>query len=597
MTDPDFADRTYIEPLTAEVLAKIIERERPDAVLPTLGGQTALNLAMELVRARGDRPVTAAPELIGANAEAIATAEDRERFKQAMVEIGLHVPASGIAHTLDEAEAVADRARPAGHRAARPTSWAARGTGIAATAEELRRIAAAGLDASPISEILIERSIAGWKEYELEVMRDRADNCVVVCSIENLDPMGVHTGDSITVAPAQTLSDVEYQLMRDAAFACIRRVGVETGGSQRAVRRRPRRRGEHGDHRDEPARVAGRARWRRRPPGSPSPRSPPASPSATPSTRSPTTSPARRRPASSRPSTTSSPRSRAGPSRSCPAPPVCSAPRCRAWARPWPSAAPSPRACRRACARSRAAGSGSTATPGRRPTTASTTTSCCGRCAVPTPERPFQLEAALRRGITRRAGARRATGIDPWFLDQILAIVEERAAPGRRRARRRWTARATGGGPSGSASATPSWPGSGAWPRPTCAPPGWRRACGPRSRPSTRARAEFEAATPYHYSTYEDEDEVEPVRPAQGRHPRLGPQPHRPGHRVRLLLRPRQLRPPRRRLRDGDGQLQPRDGLDRLRHQRPPLLRAADARGRAERDRGRAGGAPAGARS
>src|SRR3954467_15816497 len=229
MTDPDFADRTYVEPLTAEMLELIIERERPDAVLPTLGGQTALNLAMEL-HGRGIIGVPGTPEMIGANAAAIATAEDREQFKAAMIEIGLRVPSSGVAHTLDEAMTVAERiglpviVRPA-------YILGDKGTGIAATQDGFRRIAAAGLDASPIGEILIESSIAGWKEFELEVMRDRADNCVVICSIENLDPMGVHTGDSITVAPAQTLSDVEYQEMRDAAFACIRRVGVETGGS------------------------------------------------------------------------------------------------------------------------------------------------------------------------------------------------------------------------------------------------------------------------------------------------------------------------------------------------------------------------------
>ncbi|HEX2383422.1 MAG TPA: carbamoyl phosphate synthase large subunit, partial [Acidimicrobiales bacterium] len=207
MTDPEFADATYVEPLDADILTQIIEREHPDAVLPTLGGQTALNLAMQLV----DRGVVASgtgtPELIGANADAIATAEDRERFKVAMQEIGLAVPSSGIAHTLDEAREVIGRIglpviiRPA-------FILGGKGTGIASTPDEFDRVARNGLDATPISEILIERSIAGWKEYELEVMRDRADNCVVICSIENLDPMGVHTGDSITVAPAQTLSDV-----------------------------------------------------------------------------------------------------------------------------------------------------------------------------------------------------------------------------------------------------------------------------------------------------------------------------------------------------------------------------------------------------
>ena len=228
MTDPDFADATYVEPLRLDVMEAIIARERPDALLPTLGGQTALNLAMELAEAGVlDRYGV---ELIGADAEAIATAEDRERFKVAMQEIGLVVPLSGIAHTMAEARTVvADIGLPVVIRPA--YILGGRGTGIAANPEEFEAAAANGIEASPISEILIEKSIAGWKEYELEVMRDRADNCVVICSIENLDPMGVHTGDSITVAPAQTLSDVEYQQMRDAAFACLRRVGVETGGS------------------------------------------------------------------------------------------------------------------------------------------------------------------------------------------------------------------------------------------------------------------------------------------------------------------------------------------------------------------------------
>lgn len=229
MTDPDFADATYVEPITPEVVAKIIERERPDAVLATLGGQTGLNTAMALYR-DGLIGVPGTPEMIGANATAIETAEDRELFKQAMIEIGLRVPQSATAHGIDEAMAAMEQIglpliiRPA-------YILGGRGTGIAATETEFRRLAQAGIDASPIGEILIERSIAGWKEFELEVMRDRADNCVIVCSIENVDPMGVHTGDSITVAPAQTLTDREYQEMRDAAFACIRRVGVETGGS------------------------------------------------------------------------------------------------------------------------------------------------------------------------------------------------------------------------------------------------------------------------------------------------------------------------------------------------------------------------------
>ena len=228
MTDPDFADATYVEPLRLDVLEAIIARERPDALLPTLGGQTALNLSMELVDAGVLDQYGV--ELIGADAEAIATAEDRERFKMAMQEIGLGVPPSGVAHTMDEARAVvAELGLPVVIRPA--YILGGRGTGIASNAEEFEHFADTGIAASPISEILIEKSIAGWKEYELEVMRDHADNCVVICSIENVDPMGVHTGDSITVAPAQTLTDVEYQEMRDASFACLRRVGVETGGS------------------------------------------------------------------------------------------------------------------------------------------------------------------------------------------------------------------------------------------------------------------------------------------------------------------------------------------------------------------------------
>ena len=228
MTDPATADVTYVEPLDVEVIEDILERERPDALLPTLGGQTALNLTMQLVE-RGVLERLGV-EVIGARPEAIATAENRELFKAAMADIGLAVPESGFAHDVAEAVAIAERigwpiiVRPS-------YILGGAGTGIAHGLEEFRQLAAEGLAASPIGEILVEMSIAGWKEYELEVMRDRADNCVIICSIENVDPMGVHTGDSITVAPAQTLSDVEYQAMRDDAFAVLRRVGVETGGS------------------------------------------------------------------------------------------------------------------------------------------------------------------------------------------------------------------------------------------------------------------------------------------------------------------------------------------------------------------------------
>ena len=228
MTDPSFADATYIEPLDADILESIIALERPDALLPTVGGQTALNLAMELHK-RGVLEKYGV-EMIGARPEAIETAENRERFKEAMTEIGLAVPQSDFAHSLDQAVAVAIAIGfPIIIRPSYILGGA--GTGIAHDMDRFRELATEGLAASPICEILVERSIAGWKEYELEVIRDTADNCIIICSIENVDPMGVHTGDSITVAPAQTLTDVEYQNMRDMAFACIRRVGVETGGS------------------------------------------------------------------------------------------------------------------------------------------------------------------------------------------------------------------------------------------------------------------------------------------------------------------------------------------------------------------------------
>src|ERR1041384_5274461 len=247
MTDPEFADRTYIEPITPECVEKIIVREKEEVrrllaignrqsaignklvLLPTLGGQTALNTAMALhnsgvLQKHG-------VEIIGANAAAIERGEDRQVFKDLMLSIGLDVPISGTAHTLDEARAVAAKIgrfpliiRPG-------FTLGGTGGGIAYNREEFEEIAKRGLELSPVSEVLIEESLLGWKEYEMEVMRDKADNCVIICSIENFDPMGVHTGDSITVAPIQTLTDKEFQIMRDQSFAVIRAVGVETGGS------------------------------------------------------------------------------------------------------------------------------------------------------------------------------------------------------------------------------------------------------------------------------------------------------------------------------------------------------------------------------
>ncbi|MBW3577065.1 MAG: carbamoyl-phosphate synthase large subunit [Actinobacteria bacterium] len=228
MTDPAFSDATYIEPLTADAVRAVIERERPDALLPTLGGQTALNLAIEL-HERGDLDALGV-EMLGADPEAIATAEDRQRFKDAMVECGLETPHSTYVRTVEQAlAAAAELGYPL---VLRPSyTLGGKGGGIARDEAELREMIRQGLADSPVHQVLVEESVLGWKEYELEVMRDRLDNCVVICPIENLDPMGVHTGDSITVAPAMTLSDREYQQMRDAAFTVMRRIGVETGGS------------------------------------------------------------------------------------------------------------------------------------------------------------------------------------------------------------------------------------------------------------------------------------------------------------------------------------------------------------------------------
>src|ERR1700760_1564965 len=228
MTDPELADATYIEPITPGIVAKIIEKERPDALLPTMGGQTALNTALALFKdGTLDR---LGVQLIGANAEAIEKAEDRLKFRQAMDRIGLESPRSAIAHSVDDAMAALD---DVGLPAIIRPSFTLGGTGggIAYNREEFIAIVEGGLEASPTHEVLVEESVIGWKEYEMEVVRDRKDNCIIVCSIENFDPMGVHTGDSLTVAPALTLTDKEYQRMRDASIAVLRKIGVETGGS------------------------------------------------------------------------------------------------------------------------------------------------------------------------------------------------------------------------------------------------------------------------------------------------------------------------------------------------------------------------------
>ncbi len=503
MTDPEVADVTYVEPLDAAVLASIIERERPDAVLPTLGGQTGLNLAMELA---ADGTLEAnGTELIGADAAAIATAEDRHLFKQAMLEIGLDVPRSGIAKDMQQArEVMATVGLPVIVRPA--YILGGRGAGIAETPDEFERAAADGLDASPISEILIEESIVGWKEFELEVMRDRADNCVVVCSIENLDPMGVHTGDSVTVAPAQTLSDPEYQQMRNAAFAVLRRVGVETGGSnvQFAV---------------DPA--TGRQVVIEM-----NPRVSRSSALASKATGFPIAKIAARlavgytldeipnditevTPASFEPTLDYV---------------VTKIPR---WAfEKFQAASTALGTSMQSVGEVMAIGRtfceslqkglrsleqgrlGLNADPAEAAYDRLSDAELAAAAAVPTPERIFQLEALLRRGEPVEA-VHAATGVDPWFLDQILRVCTERrelesvspaelGRAGWRRAKRLGFS---------DAQLAHLW---GISPSETTAA---REGAGvlPTFKTVDTCAAEFEATTPYHYSTYEDTDEITPA--------------------------------------------------------------------------------------
>jgi len=508
MTDPDFADATYVEPLTPEVVARIIEVERPDAVLPTLGGQTGLNIAMTLFE-RGLIGVPGTPEMIGANAEAIATAEDREKFKQAMIEIGLSVPASGTAHDLDEAMRVIEEIglpiiiRPA-------YILGGRGTGMAATMEEFRLRAMDGLAASPISEILIEKSIAGWKEYELEVMRDRADNVVIICSIENVDPMGVHTGDSITVAPAQTLSDVEYQMMRDAAIACIRRVGVETGGSNVQFAVNPET-GEQVVIEMNP-RVSRSSALASKATGFPIAKI--AAKLAigytldeipndiTASSRGIT-------PASFEPSidyvVTKVPRwafEKLPGTKGILGTQMQSVGEVMAIGRTFTE---SLQKALRSLENGRL---GLNCDPGEARLAEVSDDELLAMVAIPTPDRIFQVGELLRRPGMTIERVHDACRIDPWFLDQMSAITEERAAiegrPPTELTRPEWRRIKQLGFADAQLAHL--------WHVPEADVRKLREAAGvvPTFKTVDTCAAEFEAATPYHYSTYEDESEIRP---------------------------------------------------------------------------------------
>ncbi|NLV56947.1 MAG: carbamoyl-phosphate synthase large subunit, partial [Acidimicrobiales bacterium] len=524
MTDPDFADATYVEPLDVDVLAKIIEVERPDAVLPTLGGQTALNLAMELYE-RGLVGVPETPELIGANAEAISTAEDREKFKRAMTGIGLAVPASGtaappedlkrapkgdrVAAAMERArEVVADIGLPVVIRPA--YILGGKGTGIASTPEEFEKVAAAGLDASPITEILIEASIAGWKEYELEVMRDRADNCVIICSIENLDPMGVHTGDSITVAPAQTLSDVEYQRMRNAAFACLRRVGVETGGSNVQFALNP----ENGDM------VVIEM----------NPRVSRSSALASKATGFPIAKIAARLAVGYTLDEIANDITRATPASFEPVIDyvVTKVPRWAFEKLPGTSGVLGtqmqsvgevmaigrtfPESLQKALRSLEQGRLGLNCDPGGDSAFAGRSDAdLLAAIAIATPDRIFQIGELLRRGVTIEA-IHDVCRVDPWFLDQMAMITEEQAALAGRTvgdlSRREWRRAKRLGFSDGQLAHL--------WSSSEDAVRAAREAAGvlPTYKTVDTCAAEFAAETPYHYSTWEDESEV---RPSDGR--------------------------------------------------------------------------------
>jgi len=520
MTDPEFADATYVEPLDAAVLEAIIIRERPDALLPTLGGQTALNLATELSNSGVlDRHGV---EMIGASEQAINTAEDRDRFRQAMTEIGLRCARSAIAHSMDEARRAIDEIglpviiRPA-------YILGGEGTGFATTAGEFEHAAAAGLDASPINEILIEQSVKGWKEFELEVMRDRADNCVVICSIENFDAMGVHTGDSITVAPTQTLSDVEYQQMRDAAFACIRRIGVETGGSNVQFAVNP----------DNGEQIIIEM----------NPRVSRSSALASKATGFPIAKIAARlavgytldeiinditgeTPASFEPTidyvVTKIPR---WAFEKLPGAAPVLGPQMQSVGEVMAIGRTFPESLQKALRSLEQGRFGLNADAGEAQYAERTTAELLDAISTPTPERVFEMGELLHRGADPDEVST-ATGVDPWFVDQMLAIIDERAvleaAGGPSQLSRRAWKRAK---QLGFADAQLAW----LWGTDEAEVRTARLEAGVRATFKTvdTCAAEFDARTPYHYSAYEDEDEIRP-----GTRPRmiiLGSGPNRIG--------------------------------------------------------------------
>jgi carbamoyl-phosphate synthase large subunit len=571
MTDPSMADATYIEPIEWRTVQRIIEVEQPDALLPTMGGQTALNCALDL--AREGVLAEHGVELIGATKEAIDKAEDRDLFDQAMKRIGLETPRASLAHSMEEAQQVLDAIgfpciiRPS-------FTMGGSGGGIAYNREEFEEICLRGLDLSPTSELLIDESLIGWKEYEMEVVRDRNDNCIIVCSIENFDAMGVHTGDSITVAPAQTLTDKEYQIMRDASLAVLREIGVETGGSNV----------QFGVCPDTGRMVVIEM----------NPRVSRSSALASKATGFPIAKVAAKlavgytldelanditggaTPASFEPSidyvVTKVPRFAFEKFNAADARLTT---QMKSVGEVMAIGRNSRNRCRRPCAALKSAPWDSNRIWRRgsrsRPTSSSRNSSTPAPSGSGTSRTPFRVGMSVEEVYGH-------SGVDPWYLVQIEDIVRrEEALAGRSLAAlerdelyrlKRWVLPTRVSRASSVSMRPPCARGATSWAfarstsawipvprslrpvRPTC------------TRPTTRS-ARPSRATP------------------QDHGPRRRAEPHRPGDRVRLLLRARGTRHARGRLRDHHGQLQPGDRVHGLRHLRPPVLRARDARGRA----------------
>jgi carbamoyl-phosphate synthase large subunit len=572
MTDPEIADRTYVEPLTKEYVEQIIAVERPQALLPTVGGQTGLNLAVEL--AESGILEKYGVELIGASLRAIKVAEDRLWFKDAIRKVGLDVPASALVNNAQDGLKLADQL---GYPVVIRPSFTLGGTGgsIAYNREEFSEAIAHALDASPVHEALVEESVLGWKEYELEVMRDCRDNFVVICSIENFDPMGVHTGDSITVAPAQTLTDKEYQRMRDAAAAIIREVGVETGGSniQFAI---------------DPA--TGRMIVIEM-----NPRVSRSSALASKATGFPIAKIAARLAVGM--TLDEIPNDITQKTPSCFEPTidyvVVKIPK---WQfEKFPGADSTLGTQMKSVGEVMAIGrtfkealqkgirSLEPSSPWRAP--ADTPVSLLReKIATPRPDRIHWLFVALERGISSKEVIE-LTKIDPWFIQQMQEIVAVNRGWRRSRWRpfRRFAARSQAHRHerrAARANVEDHAGGRAPSPRP-------RRASRPYSNASIPARRNSSPSLPTCIPPMRTRTSRNRPTAQKDRHPRQRPEPHRAGNRIRLLLLPRLLRAARRRLRNHHDQLQSGDGFDRLRHFRPPVLRAAHAGRRSLRRRSR----------